>query len=479
MSYSNSIFGGASDLYKNRYETQYEQLEYHKDDYVIYKDVVNRQWTYQNTIGGSIFGSVPANSTSGITGAVQRLQFNIASGSTADPSSFRVIFQAYVGDNTGAGSAGTTSLCNYASSVFNQLNVRMQGASSGTIEQNIYYNYFCSMLYRFYSTNYSTQILGSIEGYNTTNANRAWNGRQMCVPINAGFFQNLRKYIPLFALPLLQIEFVMESSLNATCQKTIGVGTGVAPYYYILNPRLIYSSVNVTSSFIDETREKISVAQTENMPIRLDYTAWVPLSAQIPSGSTGSYTAILSGNLVGARKILWGLTTPSIGGSGGTGANGTAANLGADVLNTFYVGGLQNYRMRVNGRYFPDLPVEVSQGGTSSTTALSVQNAMSYYFNLYASGQHNSYWTDVNMGWLATDTFTSGIDQNPSAVYMLSTEFDDAGLPEIISSANSGPFNLELNFMATTAAVYNLLAFVNNHRSIHLFEGGRVTIVEN
>ena len=471
--------GGVSDLYKNRYETEYDQLKYHEDDYVIYPDVVNRQWSYQNTIGGSIFGSIPTGSTSGITGVVQRLQFNIASGSTADPSSFRVIFQVFVGDNTGAGSAGTTALANFANSVFNQLNVRLQGSSSGTIEQNIYYNYFCAMLYQFYSSNYIAKISGTLEGYNATNANRAWNGRQVCVPINAGFFQNLRKYIPLFALPLIQIEFLMESSGNATCQKTIGTATGTAPYYYISNPRLVYSSVNVTSNYIDETRQKISVAQTENMPIRLDYTAWVPLSAQIPSGSSGSYTAIMSGNMVGARKLLFGLVTPSIGGSGGTGANGTTANQGCDVINTFANGGLQNYRIRVNGRYFPDLPVEVNQGGSGTTTALSVQGAMGYYFNVYASGQHNAYWSDTNMAWLSSDSFTSGIDQSPNYIYMLSTEFDDAGLPEIMNSTNSGPFNIELSFITATTVVYNLLAFINNHRSIHLFEGNRVTVIDN
>lgn len=476
---SNSIFGGGSDLYKNRYETQYDQLKYWEDDYVIYPDIVNRTWSYQNVIGGSTFGSVPSNSTSGITGVVQRMQFNIPSGPCADPSSFRVLFQVYVGDNTGAGSAGTTSLCNFASSVFNQLNVRFQGSSSGVVEQNIYYNYFCSMLYQFYSTNYLTKIAGTLEGYNATNANRAWNGRQMAVPINAGFFQNLRKYIPLFALPLLQIEFLMENNLNATCQKTIGTATGVAPYYYVTNPRLIYSTINVTSGFMDEVRQKISTAQTEEMPMRLDYTAWMPLSFNVPSGTTGAFTAILSGNLIGLRKFMFGLVTPSIGGSGGTGANGTTANGGCDVLNTFANSGLQNYRLRFNGRYYPDLPVEINQGGSGTTTALSVQGAMGYYFNLYATGQHNAYWTDVNSAWLSSDTFTSGIDQSPNYIYMISSEFDDAGLPELINATNAGPLNLELNFISATANQTTVIAFANNHRSIHLFEGNRVTIVEN
>jgi hypothetical protein len=476
---SNSFFGGATDLYKNRYQTQFDQLKYEEDDYVCYPDVLDRNWLYYSPVGGSIFGSIPTASTSGITGAVTRLQFNIPSGSTADPSSFRVLFNVYVGDNTGAGSSGTTSLSNSASSVFTQLIVRLQGNSGGIIEQNIYYNIFCNMLYQFYSTNYLTKIAGTLEGYNTTNANRAWNGRQMVLPLNAGFFQNLRKYIPLFALPNMQIEFLMEQAANATCQKTVGTAQGTASYYYIANPRLMFSSVDVTSNFIQDMREKISMAQTEQIPIRLDYTAWTPLQQQIPSGTSGNYTAILSGNLIGLRKVLFGFTSPSLAGTGTTGANGTTANGGADYLNTFSNNGLQNYRLRINGKYYPETPVEVNQGGTTSTTALSVQGSMSYFMNVYATGQHNAYYTDINAGWLSSDTFTSGIDQSPNYVYMLSTQYDDVGLPQMLNMVNAGPFNIDLNFISALSNSINLVAFANVHRGIHLFEGNRVTIIEN
>ena len=474
------MFGGATDLYKNRFHSEFDQLKYDTDDYVCYPDVVRKRWMWHQPVGGSVFsgGDFPTASTSaGVTGVSQKIQFNIPNNTVTDPTSYRLNFKCFVGDNTGIGAAGTTALCNYVHSVIQQLTVRFTGSASTVIEQVTNYNVFCSMLYQFYSTNYVLKFHSAIEGYNTTNANRTWNGRSFAIPLNVGFFITLRKYIPNFALPYLQIEFLMETCARATCQKTVGTATGVLPYYYLNSCQLMCVEVEVTSTFIDSVREKISMGQTAEQEIRLDFASWTGMSYQVAAGTTGDYRFLITGNFTGIRKVMFGSIinnlTPS------TGGNGTASNLGCDNINAFNLNGLQSYRIQIGGKYYPDQPVYVNYAGTSSTSSLTTDVSQSIFFNMYAMGVQNNNWTDYVQSWNAGDTFTAGVEQAADFVFLLSTEIDDAGLPNLIDMINSGPLAMVTSYSTAvpTNGVTNYV-YLNVHRAIHMYEGNRCTIVE-
>ena len=476
-----NMFGGATDLYKNRFSSELEQLKYDVDDYVIYPDVVRRRWMWHQPVGGAVFSGTdfPSGSTTaGVAGVSQKVQFNIPNNTVTDPTSYRFNFKCYVGDNTGVGSAGTTALCNYAHSVINQLTVRFTGSASTIIEQVPSYNIFCSMLYQFYSSNYVVKFHSALEGYNLTNANRAWNGRSFMLPLNVGFFLTLRKYIPNFCLPYLQIEFLMETVGRACCQKTVGTNVSAAnlPYYYINSCQLIVSEVEVTSTFVDDMRMKVSQGQTADTEIRLDFTSWTFMSFQVPAGTTGQSRNLLTGNFVGIRKVMFGQI---VNGIVVTGTSGSALNLGNDGINSFNLNNLQSYRLQIGGRYYPDQEVYLNYGQTASSTALTTDVSQGVFFNMYAIGCQNNNWSDFIQSWNSSDTFTSGVEQSTDFVMIISTEFDDSGLPVLTDMVNSGPLALVLNYgLAVPTNGVTVYVYVNTHRAIHIYDGNRATIIE-
>ena len=472
------MLGGSSDLYKNRYHAEYDQLKYDRDDYVYYPDVLRRRYAWMQPQGGATFSGQDfpyASTTAGVTGVSSKLTFQVPTGVVTDPTSYAINFRCYVGDNGGMGSAGTTALCNYAHSVFNQITVRFVGSSSSQIEQVQSYNIFSSMLYLFYGTNYVAKIQASNEGYNLTNATRAWNGRSFMLPINLGFFLTLRKYIPGPVLPLMQIEMVMESNARATCQKTVGTAVGTNPYYFINSAQLIYSIVDVTLDFDNKLREEINDGAEAMEPVRLDFVSWINFSTQIAAGLVGEQKYLVSGNIPGMRKIMFSLIQNLIG--SGT---GTATNLGNDTINSFNQNNLQGYRIQIGGTYYPEQSIYVNQGQTTSTTALSTDVSQAYYFNMLAMGVRHNPWSDLNMSWGSSDSFNgSGSDIGTQWVYLLPTEIDDAGLPTLTDTTGSAPLTMVWNFGAavpTNGVTANI--FVNVHRCLHLFPGNQVRLIE-
>lgn len=484
-----NMFGGATDLYKNRFHSEFAQLRYDVDDYVYYPDVVRRRWMWHQPVGGSNFsgGDYVTGGVGAVGGVSQKCQFNIPNNTVTDPTSYRFNFKCYVGDAGGAGAAGTAALANYAHSVIQQLTVRFTGSASTIIEQVPAYNIFCSMLYQFYSTNYVAKFHNMLEGYSLTNSQRAWNGRSFMLPLNVGFFMNLRKYIPNFCLPYLQIEFLMANVSQVIVQKTVATAPGATPYYYIGNAQLITSEVEVTTEFIDSVREKISMGQTAQEEVRLDFTSWTYMSFQVAANVTGVNRYLLTGNFVGIRKVMFGQILNGINTAATTNSSQV---LGGDQINSFSLAGLGGYRLQIGGRYFPDQEVYVNNGGTSSTTALTTDVSQAAFFNMYAIGAQNNNWSDYIQDWSPADTYSSGADLSTDWVFLISTEFDDSGLPILTDMINTGPLALVLNYSTgagtpgapTTTTNTNtgvtVHVFVNVHRAIHIYDGNRATIVE-
>lgn len=475
------MFGGASDLYKNRFHTALDQLDYDKDDYVYYPDVIRRRWIWHQPIGGPTFSGSDIPAISGQSGASQVLKFRIANNTVTDPTSYRLYFKCYVGDADGNGgvSACKTALANYAHSVFSQLTVRMTGSSSSVIEQVPSYNIFCSMLYQFYSTNYVQKFHATLEGYSTTNSQRVWYGRSFMLPLNVGFFMNLRKYIPNFCLPFLEIDFLMETCARATCQETPGTATGATPYYYINNCQLINSEVEVTTQFVDEMRERIAIKDATGQRVRLDFTSWASMSFQVAGGTTGLFKYLVAGNFVGLRKIMFGQINNTF-----NDAQTSASGNGLDRINSFSQSGLGSYRIQIGGKYFPDQDIYINNSGTTSTTALTTDVAQAAFFNMYAMGCQNNNWSDIIQNWGPAESFgiggdNPGYNRDNDYVFLLSTEFDDSGLPILIDNINSGPLSLVLNYtLAVPTGGVTVYMFVNYHQAIEIYPGNRATIIQ-
>lgn len=501
------MFGGATELYKNRFHAELDQLKYDEDDYVYYPDVIRRRWMWHQPVGGNVFsGADFTPGQSGVGGVSQKLQFNIPNNTVTDPTSYRLYFKCYVGDSAGGtwntGSSASCALANYAHSVFNQLTVRFTGSASTIIEQVPYYNVFSSMIYQFYTTNYVQKFHNSLEGYSpcvrgasasaaSSNALRAWNGRSFMLPLNVGFFMNLKKFIPNFCLPYLQLEFLMETNSRALVQQlpynasggSTGAVAAASSIYYINSCQLIVSEVEVTSDFINEMREKISAGQTAQAEVRLDFNSWTYMSFQVPAGTTGVTRNLLTGNFVGIRKVMFSqmynnvIATSAAYNSPFT--NAAYLTNGADQINSFVLGGLQSYRLQIGGRWYPDQEIYVNYGSSSSTNSLNCDMAMGQFFNMFAVGCQNNTWSDIIQDWGPSDAWLSGVNTSTDFVMILSTEFDDAGLPILTDYINSGPLALLLNYgTAVQTGGLTVNVFVNVHRAIHIYDGNRATIVE-
>lgn len=468
------MFGAATDLYKNRFEPAFRQLDYEADDYVIYPDVMRRRWMWHQPYGGGTAYSGPDYNAGTISGApastANRFQFQLPANTFTDPTSYRL----YLKINVGASDTGTTptavaALCNYAHSVINQVTVRFTGVTSALVDQMLDYNVFSNMLYKFYATNYVQKFHASMEGYNTTASSRQWAGKSFMLPINCGFFTSLKKYIPNAVLPIILIEFLMEQNSRAVMYSTAPTGTG-SKMFWVTQPQLIVSEIEVLPEYLDELRAKISEGQSMGKPIRLDYTSWTAFKVSIASGISGDVRSLLTGNFVGIRKIMFGQLSQSPPSAGTT-----------DYLNTFLIDNLNNYRIQIGGRYFPDQPVYVNQSGSTSTNANASDSAMAAFFTMFSVGNQNNPFIDYIQSY--PNTSTQGGDTS-DWVFLLSTDFDDAGLPYIKDQVNSGPLSLITNYNpavnsgTSTTGGLTIYVYLNNHRAVHIWEGNRVDIVE-
>ena len=502
------MFGPVTDLYKNRLHAEYDQLSYSEDDYVVYPDIICRNWMWHQPIGGSGSYSGPDfPSATGISTA-QKVQFNIANNNFTDPASYRLYCVCTTGvygqtPSTNTGVNGQWCLSNYAHSMINQLTVRFTGTSSTVVEQVTNYNIFSSMWYQFYTTNYVQKIQASLEGFNTTGASRKWNGRSFMLPLNVGFFLTTRKYLPNIVLPIIQIEFLMERNAvamyayapaTATAGSTASNGTG---YYYITVPMLVTKEITVNPEKIDNLRREIAERQQEGNPIRLDFTSWTGLTFNVAASVGGLSRTLITGNFVGIRKVMFAMlnTTPSITNTSGTetvGVSDTAPNI--DQINSFTLGGwtsptntsnvplgntgLQSYRIQIGGRYFPDQEIYVN--GTNASTQVASDSSLAYFMNIDSVGSNYNGWADIYQSWEITNSGTDITNaSNTNWVFLLSTEFDDAGLPVKADMINSGPLSILQRFAANTPAVnLTTYVFVNYNRCIHIYEGNRCEVID-
>lgn len=387
-------------------------------------------------------------------------------------------------------------------------------------------------------------------GYYSFGQRRVWQGRSFMLPLNLGMFMSVRKMIPNFVLPSMLIEFIMETVQRATSSvmeiagspsgATLGVvaynnsigpgaydknlagqsavtptGAGNVPSalsYVIQNPQLVVQELEVTDEYVDSLRAQVRDRQGAGNPIRLDLSSWTSYLIQIPAGTNGTYTQLVTSDVTGLRKIMFGLVN-----STEDSATPPAADLSSvvsyakDAINGFYLNWLRSYRFNVGAHYYPDQDIWIDnsgkgqgiQGGLTgnqqSLNFASQDSALSYYMNAYATGVLDNPNADIVQDWnplnmtfdQVTATQTTPVTDRqlfglelPNYVYLTRTEFDDEGLPSMRYLQKSGQLLIRLIFNPATGAAPNGLpsalncyVFLNQSRSILIEEGNRAQVI--
>lgn len=478
-----TMFGVTSDNYLGRLHVAYDQLEYDEGDIVIYPDLVRNRWMWHQPQGAGPWSGAGTTTA----GAAEKLQFLLPANCVSDPHSYRLYFKCYVAANEAGAITTNAGLANYAHSVFRQLTIRFTGGSSSEPEQVLNYNVFCSMLYKFYSTAHVTRIHSSLEGYGvladvsgnlatrTSAAARAWLGRSFMIPLNVGMFLSARKMIPNFILPTILVEFQMETVLRATAPINTAV-VRASPNYYIDTCQLVVRELEVTNQYTDDLRKKVRDMQAANTPLRIDMSSWTSYNVQIPASTNSQANYMITSDIAGMRKIMFGLVDNAL---------ETTATTGGDCLNSFGLNKLGNYRFNVGAHYYPDQEIYINPGGAAGNT-LNADLALAYYMNAYAVGVLANPGSDIIQNWFpeasvtdaATDELEGGALDTYDYVYMIKTEFDEAGMPSMQYLQKSGQVQIRLNFTssigATTLSCY---VFINQHRSIIIEEGNRAQVI--
>jgi hypothetical protein len=481
-----TLYGPVSDMYKGRICTSYDQLDYDNGDLVVYPDLIQTNWTFYQPQGSSVF----SGSGSTTTGAASKLQFIVPSTQTTDPHSWRVYFTCTV-------SGTNTSLCNYVHSVFQQLTIQFTGASNGIVEQVQSYNVFCSMLYKFWSTNHVRKIHSNLEGYtplpetyngpaNTETAvtgpfpdavsvftaalGRVWNGNSFMIPMNVGFFMSARKLIPNFILPTIRVEFIMESVARATMSNVSGSATST-PNYSITNCQLIINQYEVLPEYIDDLRRKVVEREEAGDPIRLDMASWTFFPYNLNSGTGGNPRINVTKDLAGLRKLMFAQVPVAAGSSATTNTFGDS-----DAINTFTLQGLSGYRWIIGGHYYPDQVVNMNNpSAISSGTGFGADSAFAYFLNAYAMGVNDNPGADMIQSWAQGSQLVASCQD---MVMLTPTEFDDAGMPSMHKMVRTGQVDLLLYFAYNTPAAVQGYIFANVHRMVTITDGCRASIIE-
>jgi hypothetical protein len=478
-----NIFGSSSLLYKGRFPASYPELDYsvEAEDYVIYPEVVRSIWKYYIPLGGNTFsgtdyptsggsGYVSYNPPAPAQSPATLCEFLVTSGSFTDPFAYRMTFKLWCGADSQSGTPPNLALCNYAHSIFNQVLVRFNnGSGSSQIDQVQNYNVFTAMWYKFYTTNYVQRIHLTQEGYETSPALRQFQGREFALPINVGFFMSMRKHIPNCILPQILIQFYMETVAVATCAAngtdvsgTSATAPNTHPFYYIANVQLLIKEIITDQKKIDDERRSVASRQS-SAPMRLDYSGWQYFSNQIPATTSGQFTAQITGNFVGLRKFMFGMINRVA----------TATAYG-DQVNNFTLSTLQSYRLQINGNFYPTQDVYINQGGAASQSGEQLFGATAYFYNMEALGINKNIWSDMIMNWSPASAANAIFDW----VFIISTEFDDAGLPILHDAINSGQVGLVLNFGSTVGSnPINLYSFANSHKCVMVYEGNRAEVI--
>ena len=467
-----------SDLYRNRLKVIPLQMEYSTDDYVVYPDVIRNRWVYKQPDGNAVFTGQGAT-----TNGSPLLLFKIDPMQSSDPKSYRLYFKCYVNDSHGSGSANTTTaLCNFAHSVFNQAILRFIGTSAGQVEQINNYDVFSSMISQFYSNDYINSVSKAVEGYtdltsapsgyagNPGAAARLWNGRSFMMPINLGLFISCQKFIPNFLLPMMELQFNMETVARATCAYALDVDSDPvptsSPNYYITGCQLIYNLVETIPAYQNDMRQKVFDAAQAGRPYRLDFQAWSGFNSVVPSGGSGQTRFPITKNITALRKIMFGMVNATYG-----------TDSINDAINSFRINNLGSYRFIIGGKFYPDQEVNVNPSNALPTYEL--DNSMAFFFNMYAIGIPNQIYTGFRQDWEATSSNNNpnALGLNDSFVYIWSTDVDDAGLATLYDLEETGQLDLQLTFSSTTSTNINCYTFLLVNRAILIYPGNSIAVI--
>lgn len=397
-------------------------MSYKDDSYTNYADVKSVDVIFKNPQGATSYSLSDSSSP--------KMEFFIDNYHIVDPKSVALYFKVTV---TGTSTGGNAALCNFAHSVIQGATATFEGTAGQAIEDNQNYNVFCSMMYQFFGKDYIEQIMGAIGGYDATTTNRIWNGKSFTIPVELGFFQSLRKQLPMFMLPRIRLEFSFSKIAQAvvTSDATASSNATVTIDY----PQLVYRQTAVSDEYQKAMRDRVSQGSNTH---KFAYEAWSYTGISHTGSITGEVQyPITSAN--GLRKIMF--------------AQVLAANDNVttkDGINTFSRNLLSSYRFKLNGSYFPSQAI--TTGSTSADTGLNNNASLSYYLNMLSMGALDR---DHN-GLPKTSTFLSSpASQDPDTdtdiVFSWNLLFDDRGTTAT-NAYGSSSLDLVLTYGALSSA---------------------------